>query len=234
ETSDFAVDCFRAELLIDRRTADVISGHVPPVNGHLVEMDIDRDFYDAVLFHTGQFRTIRRFHAIHRDESRAAIELAEPRPWFGGALPQRLVLGNPGLNDAAAHCHQGSVPQYSLLPASVDRIVFNEPAKSGQFLIRTTERSISRNHVTIDVEIVDGAGRLVQRWECLTLRRVDGSDFKGPWPLPLLNAYVEHAVRDLLGKEEFRSSAKTGEATGGPTGSDQVTGAILRLRTDGL
>ena len=223
ETSEFAVDCFRAELLIDRRTADVVSGHVPPVNGHLVEMDIDRDFYDAVLFHTGQFRTIRRFHAIHRDESRAAIELAEPRPWFGGALPQRLVLGNPGLNDAAAHCHQGSVPQYSLLPASVDRIVFNEPARSGQFLIRTTERSISRNHVTIDVEIVDGAGRLVQRWESLTLRRVDGSDFKGPWPLPLLKAYVEHAVKDHLGKEEFRSSAESGH----------VTGAILRLRQDG-
>lgn len=237
ETSDFAVDCFRAALLVEPRTPEVIAAQAPPANGHLVEMDIDRDFYDAVLFHTGQFRTIRRFFSIHQNGSRAAIELAEPRPWFGGALPQRLVLGHPGLNDAAAHCHQGSVPQYSLLPASVERIVFNEPAKIGHFLIGTTERSISQNHVTIDVEIVDGAGRLVQRWESLTFRRVDGSDFDGPWPLPLLNAYIEHAVENFLGKEGFHSSLEPEEAAGGLQFSalpHHVTGAILPVRRDAL
>ena len=235
ETSDFAVDCFRAQLQLDPPTPEAISPRTVSVNGHLVEMDIDRDFYDAVLFHTGQFRTIRRFFAIHRNESRAAIELAEPRPWFGGALPQRLVLGNPGLNDAAAHCHQGSVPQYSLLPASVERIVFNEPAKVGRFLIGTTERSISQNHVTIDVEIVDEAGRLVQRWESLTFRRVDGSDFDGPWPLPLLNVYIEHAVKNFLGKEEFRSSLELWGAAAGlhlSAAQHRVTGAILPVGKD--
>jgi len=236
ETSDFAVDCFRAQLLLEPGT-EAIAPRASSTNGHFVEMDIDRDFYDAVLFHTGQFRTIRRFFSIHRNESRAVIELAEPRPWFGGALPQRLVLGHAGLNDAAAHCHQGSVPQYSLLPASVERIVFNKPAKIGRFLIGTTERSISENQVTIDVEIVDEAGGLVQRWESLTFRRVDGSDFDGPWPLPLLNVYIEHAVKNFLGAEEFRSSLGPGEAAGGLHLSavpHQVTGALLPVRKDAL
>jgi enediyne polyketide synthase len=235
ETSDFAVDCFRAVLLVEPGRQGAIAPWTLPANGHLVDMDIDRDFYDAVLFHTGQFRTIRRFFAIHQNGSRAAIELAEPRRWFGGALPQRLVLGHPGLNDAAAHCHQGSVPQYSLLPASVERVVFNEPARIGHFRIGTTERSISQNHVTIDVEIVDGAGRLVQRWESLTFRRVDGSDFDGPWPVPLLNAYIEHAVENLLGIEGFHSSLEPESAAGGlrlAAPAHQVTGAVLPVRRD--
>jgi enediyne polyketide synthase len=234
ETSEFSVDCFRAELLIEPK-ADVAAAQPAAVNGHLVEMDIDRDFYDTVLFHTGQFRTVRQFFSIHHDESRAAIELAAPRAWFGGSLPQRLVLGHPGLNDAAAHCHQASVPQYSLLPASVDRVVFEAPSATGRFAIATRERSISQHHVTIDVEIVDAAGRLVQRWECLTFRRVDGSDFDGPWPLPLLNACIEHAVTNVFGQEGFRSSLEREGSTGGlrlSAPAQNVTGALLPLRND--
>jgi hypothetical protein len=230
--TDFAVDSFRAELTIEPRTPGMFTPRLPAPNGHRVDMDVNRDFYDAVLFHTGQFRTIRRFYSIHRDASRAAIELGPQKPWFGRAFPQRLVLGHAGLNDTAAHCHQGSVPQYSLLPASVGRIVFNEPVMSGRFLVGTTERSISEQHVTIDVEIVGEAGQLVQRWESLTFRRVMGSDFRGPWPLPLLNAYIEHSVRNLLGEEAFRASLTPQAQEGRWAATPQVTGAMFPVRAD--
>ncbi len=232
EMTDFAVDSFRAELTIEPRMPEMFTSHLPAPNGHCVDMDVNRDFYDAVLFHTGQFRTIRRFYSIHRDASRAAIELGPQQPWFGRAFPQRLVLGHAGLNDTAAHCHQGSVPQYSLLPASVGRIVFNEPVMSGRFLIGTTERSISEQHVTIDVEIVDEAGQLVQRWESLTFRRVIGSDFRGPWPLPLLNAYIEHSVKNFLGEEAFRASLTPQAQEGRWAATPQVTGAMFPVRAD--
>ncbi len=232
ETTDFGVDSFRAELTIEPRTPEMFTSRLPAPNGHHVDMDVNRDFYDAVLFHTGQFRTIRRFYSIHRDASRAAIELGPQQPWFGRAFPQRLVLGHAGLNDTAAHCHQGSVPQYSLLPASVGRIVFNEPVMSGRFQIGTTERSISEHHVTIDVEIVDEAGRLVQRWESLTFRRVIGSDFRGPWPLPLLNAYIEHSVKNFLGEEAFRASLAPQAQERRWAATPQVTGAMFPVRAD--
>src|SRR5205823_1122293 len=124
-------------------------------------------------------------------------------------------------------------------------IVFNEPVTTGKFFIGTTERSISEHHVTIDVEIIDEAGRLVQRWESLTFGRVAGSDFRGPWPLPLLNAYVEHSVKNILGEPAFRSSPAP-EANRGwdvenrvgaelaPPSLPQVTGAMFPVRTDAL
>ena len=231
EMTDFAVDSFRAELTIEPHTPEMFTSRLPAPNGHRVDMDVNRDFYDAVLFHTGQFRTIRRFYSIHRDASHAAIELGPQQPWFGRAFPQRLVLGHAGLNDTAAHCHQGSVPQYSLLPASVGRIVFNEPVMSGRFLIGTTERSISEQHVTIDVEIVDEAGQLVQRWESLTFRRVIGSDFRGPWPLPL------ERLHRALGQELPRRGgvphiADAAGAGGRWAATPQVTGAMFPVRAD--
>jgi hypothetical protein len=110
--------------------------------------------------------------------------------------------------------------------------VFNEPVMSGRFLIGTTERSISEQHVTIDVEIVDEAGRLVQRWESLTFRRVVGSDFRGPWPLPLLNAYIEHSVKNFLGEEAFRASLTPQAQEGRWAATPQVTGAMFPVRAD--
>jgi hypothetical protein len=82
-------------------------------------------------------------------------------------------------------------------------------------VIGTTERSISPDHVTVDVEIIDGAGQLVQRWESLTFRRVDGSDFDGPWPLPLLQVYFEHAAKNFLGTEGEHSPLEGDGAAGG-------------------
>lgn len=205
EDSAFEVDCFRAELVLDaQRDEQRWSKDQRALDASPVHIDVDDQLYERVLFHKGDFRRIKTFAAIHRNETIASLEVPQINPWFGVGLPQRLVLGCAGLNDAAIHGHQASVPQYSLLPVSIERASFRRPQAVGSFTLQTVERSIDSAHVTVDVQIVDQAGEIVQSWHNIVLLRVTGSDFAGPWPLPLLGPYLEHSVTQFFGDSAFR------------------------------
>lgn len=211
--SGFTVDCFGAEVLLDQPGDAAAVDSAASTENH-VPMDVGAQLYDRVLFHTGEFRRITGFNAIHRNETTAELDVPVIQPWFGPNLPQRLVLGCPGLNDAAIHAHQASVPQFSLLPSSVDRVTFARPHALGRMRLRTVERSIGPEHVIVDSHIFDLEGRLVQSWEGMTLRRVKGSDFDGPWPLALLGAYLEHTARNIFADQAFRCSIESNDRTG--------------------
>ncbi|MCK6546378.1 SDR family NAD(P)-dependent oxidoreductase [Myxococcota bacterium] len=226
--SHYAVDCFRAELDVGGAEEERVWPHgSDPVERDRIAMDVDRQLYERVLFHAGEFRRIRAFSSIHRDRTVATLEVAETKAWFGPGLPQRLVLGCPGLNDAAIHGHQASVPQFSLLPVEIGRIVLAAPGVVGRFTLRTAELAFDAEHVTVDAQIVDDEGRAVQSWESMRLHRVQGADFDGPWPAPLLAPYLEHSAHGLFGDTAFR--VRFGDARDGAPPISEVRGSVSAL-----
>jgi enediyne polyketide synthase len=80
------------------------------------------DLYGAVCFQTGRFRRVALVCRTRPGSYRAIVRGADELPWFG-RLPQpadMLILGSPGLNDAALQVIQACVPHRRLLPAGCD------------------------------------------------------------------------------------------------------------------
>lgn len=82
------------------------------------------DLYGTVCFQTGRFR---RVALVSRNPPRSCLAIVrghDDAPWFG-CLPQPtgpLILGSPGLNDAALQVVQACVPGRRLLPGGCDSI----------------------------------------------------------------------------------------------------------------
>jgi enediyne polyketide synthase len=80
------------------------------------------DLYGAVCFQTGRFRRVALVCRTRPGAYRAIVRGADELPWFGH-LPSSagtLILGSPGLNDAALQVVQACVPHRRLLPAGCD------------------------------------------------------------------------------------------------------------------
>ncbi len=117
--------------------------------------------------------------------------------WFSDYLPGELVLGDPGARDAAIHAIQACIPHAAVLPVGVER-TFSRPALgAGPSFTLAQERERVGDTLVYDLDIVEGDGRLIERWEGLRLRIVDRDAYRGPWSAPLLRPYVERRVEEL-------------------------------------
>ncbi|RFU38798.1 SDR family NAD(P)-dependent oxidoreductase, partial [Actinomadura logoneensis] len=196
----FAADHFRARLRFD--AGDVPDG--PPeqaadgVPG--VALDPAADLYGPVLFQGGRFQRLRGYHraAARRVDADVAVE---PTDWFAGFLPDRLLLGDPGMRDALMHGNQVCVPDATLLPTGIERLHPAGDRASGEGVLRycATERHRDGDTYVYDIAVRDSEGRVVERWDGLRLQAVRRTDGSGPWAPPLLGPYLERAVEDVLG-----------------------------------
>ncbi|TDC42917.1 type I polyketide synthase [Micromonospora sp. KC213] len=196
----FAADHFRARL----RFGDpgVLAGPPEQVGDGLpaVPLDPARDLYGDTLFQGDRFRRLLRYHRAAARDVDADVAVVADGDWFAGFLPAQLLLGDPGMRDALMHGNQVCVPDGTLLPQGVERIVPSgaRPA-DGQLRYCATERSRDGDTYVYDIAVRDAAGEVVERWAGLRLRAVRKKDGSGPWVAPLLGSYLERAVGDLLG-----------------------------------
>lgn len=82
------------------------------------------DLYGPVCFQTGRFRRVALVCRTRPGSYRAIVRGADELPWFG-RLPQpadTLILGSPGLNDAALQVIQACVPYRRLVLAGCDAL----------------------------------------------------------------------------------------------------------------
>jgi len=195
----FQVDHFRAVC----RTASASSEQTDSTIGvtdlaSRAIVDPAHDLYGKVLFHRGRFRRLREYRTLRSTECSAEIVPDGKINWFGRYLPAALVLGDPGARDAAIHAIQACVPQISLLPVGVEKIVGSLNGQAGGLFVRAQERVRLANGFIYDVELTDAEGRVRERWERLHLRAIGGTDFNGPWPEGLLTPYVERSLLELI------------------------------------
>ncbi|WP_242900827.1 type I polyketide synthase [Actinomadura terrae] len=166
-----------------------------------VPLDPARSLYGDVLFQGARFHRLRRYHHLAARRVDADLAVAGEGGWFAAFLPQRLLLGDPGMRDALMHGNQVCVPHATLLPTGIDRIYPAGEALRGLEQVRycATERSQDGDSYVYDVAVRDADGRVVERWEGLRLQAVRKHDGPGPWAPSLLGPFLERTAEELLG-----------------------------------
>ncbi|MAE65188.1 MAG: beta keto-acyl synthase [Phycisphaeraceae bacterium] len=191
----FQTDHFRVVCRFEDRAE--ASGTLEMPNGDYLPMDTDRDLYETdLLFHEGRFRRLRGYRVLSAIECLADIAPAQDE-WFGGYMPQRLVLGDPGARDAAIHGIQPCIPHARLLPIGVDRIETFCLDASRDWTIHARERSRDGDLFVYDMQIVDADGTIRERWEGLQLKAVEPIQPEPQWPQPLLAPYLQRRMQEL-------------------------------------
>src|SRR5207247_6235231 len=118
----------------------------------LVALDAQRDLYGSLLFQGSRFRRIAGFRRLQARECVVELQRDEASHWFTPPLPQDLVLGDPGVRDAAVHAIQACIPNASLLPVGVDRVVITGCSSSGPLLAHAVERQQRSDLFVYDLE----------------------------------------------------------------------------------
>jgi enediyne polyketide synthase len=196
EDSNFETNCFEVTIKLD--SEQQFTRQLPQALAFKqLEFDVDNKFYKDLLFHKGPFRRIKSFIKIQALESLAIAESSMLDEWFSSYMPNTYLLGDPGLNDAAIHCHQACRPGFSLLPTGAERIGINTTDIEGPFFIETIETHEEANNTFIDVYVYNKKGEVKIFWKNLVLTQVTGTSFKGDWDPHLLVPYIEYNVNKL-------------------------------------
>lgn len=160
-------------------------------------LDPRHDLYGGILFHTGRFQRLSGYRRLRATECIAEIGPARKTDWFSQYLPAELVLGDAAARDAVIHSIQACIPQGTLLPIGVDRIVVTAEATS-PMLVRASERSQDGDVFVYDVEVTDADGIVRERWDGLRLRRVGQVSPDETWSELLLGPYLERRIGELI------------------------------------
>ncbi|MGH3276778.1 MAG: KR domain-containing protein, partial [Streptosporangiaceae bacterium] len=188
------------------------------------------ELYGPVCFQTGRFQRIAGLPELSARACRALARGGDDRAWFsagrgpGGPAQEGLLLGSPGLNDAALQVLQACVPDRRVWLAGWDAATFSGTAADGEVEIRAfaSARRPAGPHpipaipvargvpapapsldgpaapppaeLLWDVEAVDSSGQVLAAWRGVRLREAGPLPRAGAWPLSLLPAYLEHAA----------------------------------------
>ena len=202
EDSNFEVSCFEAELNFEAEVIKKTDNKITTWNS--LEIDVPKKFYDDLLFHQGSFRRIVAFSEIRSLGALAQACANTEDQWFSSFLSEEKILGDPGLNDAAIHCHQICRPSQRLLPTAAKSISINPEKIEGPFYIKTTELFENGSNTAIDVIVFNAKGQVQQIWNELILTQVSGTSFKGEWDYNLLVPFLEYKLRHLINDSNIK------------------------------
>jgi enediyne polyketide synthase len=194
------------------------------------------DLHGSICFQSGRFRRIASLAEVTSRSVRALARGAEDRTWFlpgqgdpgdpdGQGAPASasgpgraadngsLLLGSPGLNDAALQAVQACVPHRRVWPAACESVSFSGTLTDGAVEIRATATATATTDATVavtagpdgpeppeltwDIVTVDTAGRALGTWQGVRLREAGTLPRTTAWPPPLLSVYLERAAIDL-------------------------------------
>jgi Polyketide synthase dehydratase/Acyl transferase domain len=142
------------------------------------------DLYNTVCFQTGRFRRVAIVSGRPPRSCRAIVRGHDDAPWFE-QLPdaaQELVLGSPGLNDAALQVAQACVPGRVLRPGGCDSLAVTGAQVQGAVELRVYlisgppsrpaagEAGTEPTDYVWDIHGYDGAGQLMVAWTGLRMR----------------------------------------------------------------
>ena len=159
---------------------------------------MSKSLWRRFLFQAGRFRRLAGYRRLRSTACEAEIAGAEPRPWFHHYWPGRLVLGDPAARDAVIHAVQACIPQATILPVGVDRLIPGTRVRQRASRAVARERCDLGDLLVYDIDVLDDRGAICERWEGLRLRVVERQEPRGDWPAPLLGPYLERRIRGLL------------------------------------
>jgi enediyne polyketide synthase len=196
----------------------------------LITLDPKKELYGGILFQGARFQRLRGYRRIAAKECIAEIESSSSAKWFGGYLPSDFVLGDPGRRDAAIHGIQVCVPNVSLLPVGIDRLIINRAVitseAQGGSILSAREKVRVKDQFIYDLEVRASDGSLLEIWEGLRLLMISGSESRGPWVGPLLAPYMERRIEAILPDAELRLAVEPGHDERGVRSDRAIQRAI--------
>jgi enediyne polyketide synthase len=196
----FSADHFRARLRLPR--PDVPGESAPGAAVlPLVPVDPISELYGAVLFQGKRFQRVTAYRRASARQALAEIATTAEVSWFAPFLPQERLLADPGTRDAMMHAIQCCIPDATLLPQGIEKLYLAEPSdQDADFVVLDArERSQDGDTYVYDLDVRDPSGKLVERWEGLSLRAVRKRDGAGPWVPSMLGSYLERSCERVLG-----------------------------------
>ncbi|MFD6949681.1 erythronolide synthase [Nocardiopsis sp. TSRI0078] len=230
EETGYDADHFRAVLSWRGTGPEEERPAVADATTSLPRVPIDPgELYGSVLFQGKRFQRLLAYRRVSARHVVAELSTVAPADWFGAFLPQERVLADPGVRDAAMHVLQACVPDGTLLPEGVDRIVLAraEDQEADCVLLDARERSQDGDSYVYDVDVRDSSGALVERWEGLRLRAVRRSGGAGPWVPALLGSHLERELEQVLGGS--RAVVVDPDPSSGPAGDTEERRARTEL-----
>jgi enediyne polyketide synthase len=202
----------------------------------LAELPVNpaRDLYGTILFHKGRFRRLLGYRQLSAKECLAEIAMNDEQDWFGQYLPSSLALGDPAARDAIIHAVQACIPHATLLPIGVDRVVMQARKDATQPLkhefVMARERMREGNVFTYDLEALSPEGEMLEKWDGLRLQIASSKTPEGKWAEPLLGAYVERRINEMVPGPEVSIAIESDKAAQRRERSDR---AMHRAAGDG-
>jgi enediyne polyketide synthase len=201
EDTGFSADHFRATLRLPQPALLDEGPSREALELSAVPCDPITELYGGVMFQGKRFQRLLNYRRASARHAVAELGTTTPAPWFAAYLPQEQVLADPGTRDAVMHGLQCCVPDATLLPQGIEKLYLSDPAdQQTEFVILDArERSQDGDSYIYDVDVLDPSGRVIERWQGLTLRAVRKKDPSGPWVAPMLSGYLERALERVLG-----------------------------------
>ncbi len=201
EDTGFSADHFRATLRLPQPALTDEGLSREAIQLPLVPGDPVTELYGGVMFQGKRFQRVLGYRRASARHAVADVSTTTPAPWFAAYLPQDLVLADPGTRDAVMHGIQCCVPDATLLPQGVAKLYLSEPSDQDTeyVIIDARERLQDGDTYIYDVDVTDPAGRVIERWQGLTLRAVRKKDGSGPWVPAMLSGYLERALERVIG-----------------------------------
>jgi enediyne polyketide synthase len=205
------------------------------------------DLYGPVYFQTGRFRRVAFLPEVGSRACRALVRGGDDQPWFGavpGPVDAPLVLGSPGLNDAASHVLQACVPHRRVLVTGCESVTVSGTEVRGAVQVRAARRPGA--DTVWDVSATDATGQAIAAWAGLRLRTVGPLATASAWHPALLAALLEGRAAELGLDPGLRvmvgsrpAAARIAELVPPPavrswtcsaTGTGSLDGLVLHLR----
>jgi enediyne polyketide synthase len=194
DATGFQADHFRATA----RFADAAIGDGGPAREEpLLPLD-PSELYARLLFHTGRFRRIAGYGRLSATSCVARIAPAAGVRWFPRRASDDLLLGDPGVRDAALHALQACIPHRRVLPVAVERIELGVLSPDRFYRVHGRETRRDGDRFTFDLEIRGCDGTLAERWQGLALQAIEPLPPPSYWPAALVAPFLERSLDDLL------------------------------------
>jgi acyl transferase domain-containing protein len=157
------------------------------------------DLYGPVYFQAGRFRRVAFLPEVGSRSCRALVRGGDDQPWFGavpGPVDAPLILGSPGLNDAASHVLQACVPHRRVLVTGCESVTVSGAEVRGAVQVRAARRPGLVDPVW-DVIATDATGQAIAAWAGLRLRALGPLAAASAWHPALLAALLEGRAAEL-------------------------------------
>ena len=154
------------------------------------------ELYGSLFFHSGRFVRVSHYNFFNAWQCSAVIEPAPTSNWFSRYLPQNLALGDPGSRDAALHAIQVGIPQSTIVPVSIEKLVIIDADSLGPWTVMAQERSHEHDLFIYDLELIGTNGKRREFWQGLKLKAI-ASLHHEQWFDALLPPFLERQIETM-------------------------------------